>query len=146
MQQTTKQKFTVEVEDKKGLYRKKNVTLMEARDITKQFSKNFDIPSCPVYFVDYIPDAIGLYVNYDPSHILINEKVNGRIFTLLHELIHHLDWYAYDSVILNHSSTGYIKAKKRVITWSKKNISNKINWNIALKARQNDKEMKKLRL
>lgn len=126
--------------------KKKNINLWEAREISEKFCNDFNIPYCEIYYVDRIIDSVGVYIWLDPPHILMLNNYASKIPLLMHELIHHLDSCLYSTVILNHSSKGYILAKKRVITWCKKNISNKANWNIGLKARDNKVEMKKFQL
>lgn len=126
--------------------RKKNINLWEARDISEKFCEDFGVRYCEIYYVDRLENAVGYYFWLDPPHILIHEKANGLIAILMHELIHHLDSYLYNTMILNHSTRGYLNAKKRVITWCKKNISHKPNWNAGLKSIQNNHEMKKFQL
>ena len=87
-----------------------------------------------------------IYIWLDPPHVLIEEKHKNKLATVIHELIHHLDSQKYSTLTLNHSTKGYINAKKRVIRWCKKNISEKANWNLGLKAQHCDKEMKQFQL
>ena len=126
--------------------RKKNINLLEAREISKKLCKDFGIPYCEVYYVDKIKGAMGIYVWLDPAHMLIVKSYKDKIATVLHELIHHVDAQLYSTVILNHSTQSYKNAKKRVITWCKKNISSKADWNVGLKAQQNDAEMANFQL
>lgn len=128
--------------------RKKNINLFEAREISKKFCEDLKIPYCEIYYVDKLDDChtLGLYFWVEPSHILLLEKAKNMITLLMHELTHHLDSCNYSTVILDHSSRGYILAKKRVITWCKKNISDKPDWNKALKCKYYNDEMKKFRL
>ena len=126
--------------------RKKNIDLWEARELSEKFCDDFKVPYCEIYYVDRLIDCIGVYIWLDPPHILMDERVTDKLPLLMHELIHHLDSALYENIILNHSSPNYILAKKRVITWCKKNISTKPDWFKALKACNNREEMKKFQL
>ena len=126
--------------------RKKNINLWEARELSEKFCEDFDVPYCEVYYVDRVKDCVGLYIWLDPPHMLIDKKYKDKIAIVMHELIHHLDSQVYDTMILNHSTQGYLNAKRRVITWCKKNISSKADWNKGLKSKQVDKEMNEFQL
>jgi hypothetical protein len=126
--------------------RKKNINLWEARELSEKFCNDFGIDYCEVYYVDRLKDALGVYIWLDPPHMLVVKNYKDKIAIVMHELIHHLDSQVYDTMILNHSTQGYLNAKKRVITWCKNNISSKADWNKGLKAQQFDHEMKKFQL
>lgn len=128
---------------------KRKITLLNARKISQAFCNDMIIPYCEIYYVDILPDALGIYISTIPAHILMLNNADYKIALLMHELIHHLDFCNYNyrpNDELTHSTKGYILAKKRVITWCKNNISRKPNWNTALKAYNYDEEMKKIRL
>jgi len=126
--------------------RKKNINLWEARELSEKFCEDFNIDYCEVYYVDRVKDCVGVYIWLDQPHILIQESYQNKICLVMHELIHHLDSQKYSTMILNHSTRGYLNAKKRVVTWCKKNISSKPDWNKGLKANHIEKEMKEFQL
>lgn len=80
-----------------------------------------------------------------PSNILILDtyKNKNKIGILMHELTHHLESNAYDNLNWFDGCHGYYYqlAKKRVITWCKKNISDRPNWNDPLFAKPDEKDM-----
>ena len=122
--------------------RKKNINLWEARELSERFCNDMDIPYCEVYYVDRLNGCQGIYIWLEPQHMLVWKKCKDKLPVVMHELIHHLDSCSNPTaMVLNHSTQNYINAKRRVINWCKKNISEKANWNIGLKAAQNDKEM-----
>lgn len=142
----------------------KFINLNDARELSKQFCNNFKLQYCEIYYVDRIQDdsdtpiwkkgkdnTTALYSLADPPHILIVETVLNPIGLVIHELTHHLEWYDYENErdkICDDGPHGYFYqlAKKRVITWCKKNISNKADWNSPLKAIHTETAMKKFRL
>lgn len=126
--------------------KKKNIDLFEARELSKKFCKDFDIEYCEIYYVDHIKGCVGIYNWLDPPHILIIEKNKDKLPLVIHELIHHLDSQKYSTLTLNHSTQGYLNAKRRVIRWCNKNISSKADWKLGLKAQQCDQEMKQFQL
>jgi hypothetical protein len=126
--------------------RKKNINLWEARELSERFCNDMDIPYCEIYYVDRLEGSLGIYVWLDPSHMLVVKNYKDKIAVVMHELIHHLDSQCYTELTLNHSTKGYLNAKRRVINWCKKNISSKADWNKGLKATQHDNEMKKFQL
>lgn len=128
---------------------KENITLRKARQVSKEFCIDMQIGYCQIYYVDILSEdnVIGEYIPVDPAHILILKQADQKIALLMHELTHHLDYCNYNSYgELNHSSKGYILAKKRVITWCKNNISINPNWSRALKCFNYDHEMRNFKL
>ena len=126
--------------------RKKNINLWEARELSEKFCDDFNLEYCEIYYIDRLKDALGMYIWLDPPHVLIVKSYKDKIAVVMHELIHHLDSQMYSSYVLNHSTKGYLNAKRRVINWCKKNISSKADWSKGLKATQIDKEMNKFQL
>jgi hypothetical protein len=145
----------------------KFIKLDDARRLSKIFCENFNIQYCEIYYVDKIQDdldtpkwkkgkgtTLALYSSLDPPHILVVENVLNPIGVIIHELTHHLEVYDYeddDENIENIHLDGmhgyfYQLAKKRVITWCKKNISDKANWNKPLMAIHTETEMRKFRV
>ena len=93
----------------------------------------------------------GLYSHAAPPNILILDtyKNINKIGVVVHELAHHLECYGYpDSKCDNDSIHGYHYqlAKSKVFTWCRKNVSNTPDWNLPLKASQNDIDMKAFKL
>ena len=124
--------------------------MQEARKISEIFCEDMNVPYCEIYYVDRLFERghLGLYIPISP-HIFILENAENKSTLLLHELIHHLDAYRYtdwDENNLTHSSKGYISAKRYVVIWCKKNISNRINWNKMLKCTLNEEELKNFKL
>lgn len=126
--------------------RKKHINLFEAREISKKFCEDFKIKYCEVYFVDKIDGCWGVYINLHPPHTLLTDDKNPcMIGYLMHELTHHLDWCKYERIFLDHTGS-YQKAKKEVISWCRNNINSNANWELALKAIPDEKDMVKFRL
>lgn len=145
----------------------KFIKLHDARRLSEIFCKDFKIQYCDIYYVDRIQDdlntpvwkrgkgnTIALYSYLDPPHILVVKTVLNPIGLIMHELTHHLEVYGYDDEKENAEDIhtdgmhGYLYqlAKKRVITWCKKNVSEKANWNLPLKAIHTETEMRKFRV
>lgn len=125
----------------------KNIDLREARKLSKNFCKDFELPPCEIYFVDKLKDYWGIYIWLMPNHILVRKKNPCMIGIIMHELTHHLEWHGYPIGIADpHHGKYFQLAKRKVINWCIKNISNKPNWKIPLGARPNDEELKKFRL
>ena len=128
------------------MYNKK-IDLITARLLSKKFCKDFDIPNCQIFFVDYLEGGHwGEYINLIPCHILIVENHPNRIGVLMHELTHHLENANYDNYENSSHGYSYQLAKGRVVTWCRKNISKKPNWYLPLQGRFDPKEMVKFKL
>lgn len=145
----------------------KFIKLDDARRLSEIFCKDFNLQYCEIYYVDRIQDdkdtpiwkrgkgtTTALYSSLDPPHILVVKNVLNPLGITIHELTHHLEVYGYDDDAENAEDIkvdgmhGYFYqlAKKRVIRWCKKNISNKPNWNLPLKAIYTETEMRKFRM
>ena len=87
-----------------------------------------------VYFVDKLDkdDVDGLYINANPSVILVKEIVPNRIGITVHEIGHHVEYNLYcdKKGYHNEPAHGYHwkLAKERMITWLRNNVSNRVNW------------------
>lgn len=132
---------------------KKFITENEARKLSKLFCNDFNIEYCDIYYVDMIEgkkiskSKIYSYYIVDPPHILQFSNLLNPIGILVHELTHHLEYTCYD-VWGETAFHGYYwnLAKKRVIRWAKKNISNTANWNLPLAAYQTNIKMNDFKL
>jgi hypothetical protein len=131
---------------------KKKIDQKNARRLSKHFCNDFDIQYCDVYYVDRLNDAYGEYIYLNPPHMLILDKpkVINKIGIVIHELTHHLVAQDYINEKLESDTSEHGKyyqlAKKRVIRWCKKNISEKPNWKKPLGKYQHTKDMKKFKL
>jgi hypothetical protein len=134
----------------------KHISLKKARELSKNFCNDFNICQCGVYYVDNIFDEEeycgntinGIYCQVYPPHILLaKDKGYNRIGVLLHELTHHLEYQDY-CTNENDPPHGYKYqlAKERVVTWARKNISEKCNWYLPLKSLLVNWEMKAFQL
>lgn len=139
----------------------------EARLLSEEYCKSFDIQYCEIYYVDRIQDfsntpiwkkgknnTIAAYSGDDPPHILIADGYFNPIGVVMHELTHHLENYKYEEdedkeaedIDVNAHGYFYQLAKKRTITWCQKNISDRPNWALPLKSKLDEKEMRSFRL
>lgn len=131
---------------------KKNLNLTDARALSYEFCKDHDIPYCQIYYVDKVGNGndYGQYFYIDQGHILMQEKLHGRICVLMHELTHHLECKGYhlNCGNTNESSHGYHYqlAKHKVVAWCRKNISKKPNWFKPLRAYQPKSDLVNFRL
>lgn len=123
-----------------------------ARDLSKKFCEDFNLNYCEIYFVDRIihdkkyKKVYGMYMYYNPPHILMLNNLLNPIGILLHELTHHLECSQYDfDEEDSHTKTNEL-AKKRVIKWCKKNISENADWRLALKSRPKIDDMIRFKL
>lgn len=128
--------------------RKKHINLQEARELSKWFCEDFEIQYCEVYFVDKIQGNFwGLYIWLEPNHMLVMKRNPCMLGLVIHELTHHLHHNLYaDSILSNPHSGAYQLAKNRVITWCKKNLSSKADWNSVLCANGNNETWVKFQL
>lgn len=131
---------------------RKHIKLPDARKLSEFFCKEFELDYCEIYYVDILKGEgkksyYGVYSYPAPSNILILDtyKNKNKIGILMHELTHHLECSAY---LWDDAAHGYYYqlAKKRVIRWCKKNISNIPNWNIPLLAKVDEEDMKAFKL
>ncbi len=92
-------------------------------------------------------ETFGVYCEYSPPHILILENVISPLGILVHELTHHLvaHYYTYEGEFSQHGYPFQL-AKPRVIKWCYKNISQKPDWSLPLKAYQTTINMRKFRV
>jgi len=112
----------------------------EARELSKIFCKDFGLQYCEIYYVDRIGNysctsiqqkkekyICGLYIGLDPPHILTLNNLDDQLDVLIHELVHHLQENDYE-IKDGETQHGYsfTLAKRRVIRWCKKNISESI--------------------
>lgn len=127
----------------------KNININDARKLSRKFCKDFNIEYCRVNYVDNLDDprTFGEY-HFDEKRIEIIKNGVNKIGILMHELTHHIQnlIYTYNSQKDQFHGYYYQLAKKRVITWCKKNISNKTDWSIPLSAYINNDKMKKCKL
>jgi hypothetical protein len=124
------------------------ISLKDARKLSKNISKDFNIPYCQIYYVDTLGKWYGIYHN-DTGHIhtLIEESCPCRIGIVIHELTHHLEYEIYGNYF-NDPPHGYKYqlAKERMVSWCRKNISTNPNWYVALKGFTCPKELKTFKL
>lgn len=128
--------------------KKKHINILEARDISKKFCKDFKVPYCEIYFVDKLGSCWGLYSWLDPAHMLVLKNNPCMIGIVMHELTHHLQSHQYpiNSMKESHHGYTYQLSKKKVVKWCNKNLSDKPNWRLPLQANPNNKDMKNFRL
>ena len=130
----------------------KHLSLKKARELSEKFCEDFRIPYCGIYYVDHIEgfddeeEVMGIYTDQKPSHILVVKSGINRLGLVMHELTHHLEQCSYDNKGESEHGYSYQKAKERVVTWCRKNISDKPNWYNCLKATFNKYEMKAFQL
>ena len=135
---------------------KKNINLTESRQLSRIFCKDFDLDYCQIYYVDVIGADkkdfyYGVYSHLFPSSILILDtyKNKNKIGILIHELTHHLEREYNDRLDYDPDAAHgyhYQLAKRRVIKWCEKNISDKADWNTTLGANISDKDMTAFKL
>jgi len=130
---------------------RKNLSEKKARELSKAICDDFGIPYCSIQYVKKIDgyDSVvnGVYYDNNPPLALIQTDCTNRIGVVIHELTHHLEVKLYDK-IFNDSEHGrnYQKAKEKMVSWCRKNISQNCNWFNCLKANQNETEMKSFQL
>ena len=115
----------------------KHINLTDARALSNEFCKDFDIQYCQIYMVDLLlNNAYGQYSYLNPPHILILDiyKNHNKIGVLMHELTHHVECYQYTFDYTSHHGYHYQLAKKKVIRWCEENISIKPDWKKTLSA------------
>ena len=125
---------------------KKDLDLKSARKLSKKFCSDFKLPYCEIYYVDYIEGCYGCYIWHEPLHILLEESLDNLLGILIHELTHHLEHYGYSLTPSPTHGYEYTLARKRVITWCKRNISKTANWKLPLKAYIDLDEMKTFKI
>jgi len=136
----------------------KHIKIQDARRLSEKFCKEFGLRFCQIYYVDVLKHEdkenkkcfYGVYSYPAPSNILILDTYinKNKIGILMHELTHHLECNGYYDVDWFNGGHGYYYqlAKKRVITWCKKNISDRPNWNKPLFAKIYEKDMIEFKL
>jgi hypothetical protein len=136
----------------------KHIKLEDARRLSEKFCDDFSLSFCQIYFVDVLTHEdkgnkkcfFGVYSFPAPSNILILDTYTNinKIGILMHELAHHLECNAYHNINWFDGKHGYLYqlAKKRVITWCKKNISNRPDWNKPLLSKIYEKDMRAFKL
>ena len=128
---------------------KKNINLLESRQLSEAFCKDFDLDYCQIYYVDVIgadkkEPYYGVYSYLYPSTILILDtyKNKNKLGILMHELTHHLEREYYSEELDYDADAAhgyhYQLAKRRVIKWCENNISDKADWSIPLGANVKD--------
>ena len=129
----------------------KHLSEKKARKLSKAICDHFDIPYCGIHYVKeldgYDDETSGVYYDNNPPLILVKRNCICQIGIVIHELCHHLEAKLYDS-ILGDSEHGknYQKAKEKMVSWCRANISDKCNWYLVLKAKYNNHQMRNFHL
>jgi len=101
-----------------------NIKIWEARILVNALCHNFKLPLVVLNTSDN-KRYLGLYHKANIKKEACIDLMEENIFTLLHELAHHLEAVLYEQTAQTHG-TNFQKAKNRVTTWARKNISNHI--------------------
>ena len=119
------------------------LTLKQSQKITKKVCDYFNIPVATVDHVESFEQGFGEDIVYNVEadaygyywlgyqHIELLKSKNGHdLFTLLHELSHHVAYVLNYPYYNNSAHHGYYYqlAKKRVKTWAKKEYGKKLDF------------------
>ena len=103
-----------------------NIKIWEARILSNIFCHDFKLPLV-ILNTSNNPNYLGLYHTANIKNEARIDLMEEDIFTFLHELAHHLEFILYpEQTIQTAHGLTFQKAKNRVATWARKNISTHI--------------------